>query len=127
MAFDWREFLVFAHQLQNDQREGVQRTGLGRTYYYIYNLAIKNLNCPEQMPGLHKKLWKWCNRHSDRRIRQLGTMGSRMYSLRLDADYYDAHIGNLPGEVGTQILRAQAFETLAAQLNGATVPSKLGP
>jgi len=40
MPFDWREFLIVAHGLRNDNREGVQRTCLGRTYYYVYNLGL---------------------------------------------------------------------------------------
>ena len=58
MPFDWRDFLVIAYELRNDSREGVQRTCLGRTYYYIYNLGLskaQTLTFSQKPPGLHKK------------------------------------------------------------------------
>ncbi len=65
MPFDWRDFLVLAHELQNDQRESVQRTCLGRTYYYVYNLGLgkaRELNFSLQTntgKGSHGQLWDW--------------------------------------------------------------------
>ena len=44
MPFYWREFLIVAHELRADQRESVQRTCLGRAYYYVYNFGLEWLN-----------------------------------------------------------------------------------
>jgi hypothetical protein len=130
MPFQWREYLIVAHWLRNDPREGVQRTCLGRTYYYVFNLGLakaKALNFREGHPGLHKKLWSWCQNHQDPNIKKLGTYGLRMHSLRIDADYYDKPIANLAGEVRTQLDRAQKFERIVAQSNGQVPPTPLGP
>jgi len=130
MPFDWREFLIVAHQLRNDTGEGAQRTCLGRTYYYVFNLGLikaRALNFGEKPPGLHKKLWGWCQRQTDTAIRQLGIDGLRMHSLRLAADYEGAPIPNLAGEVKKQFSRAQAFECLVAQSNGQVPPAALAP
>lgn len=54
MPFDWREFLIVAHGLRHDNREGVQRTCLGRTYYYVYNLGLtkaRAINFTGQTPA----------------------------------------------------------------------------
>jgi hypothetical protein len=98
MPFDWREFLIFAHNLRNDTSEAVQRTCLGRTYYYVYNLGLgraRTLGFREMQPSLHRKLWDWCQRQPDAVFRQMGVYGLRMHSLRLDADYKDLPIRNL--------------------------------
>jgi hypothetical protein len=130
MPFDWREFLIVAHGLRHDNREGVQRTCLGRTYYYVYNLGLtkaRAINFTGQTPGLHKKLWDWCQKHPDRTVRRMGIYGLRLHSLRIDADYNAAPIPNLAVEVRTQLARAQAFEGLVAQSNGQAPPSALPP
>jgi hypothetical protein len=130
MPFDWREFLIFAHGLRNDNSERVQRTCLGRTYYYVYNLGLtkaRAINFTGKVPGLHRKLWDWCQKHTDPTIKQMGVYGLRLHSLRIDADYNDAAIPNLAREVKTQIARAQAFEGLVAQSNGQPPPSPLPP
>lgn len=130
MPFDWREFLIVAHGLRNDPSEGTQRTCLGRTYYYVFNLGLINaraLSFTETMPSLHKKLWNWCQKHTDPTIRQMGVCGSRMHSFRIDADYKDTVIPNLVGAVRTQLSRAQAFERWVAQSNGTTPPTALPP
>ena len=84
MPFDWREFLIIAHELRTDQREGAQRTCLGRTYYYVYHLDLemaRQMHWSVPSRSVHKALWKWCQNHSDINVKQLGTLGSRMYSL----------------------------------------------
>jgi hypothetical protein len=94
MPFDWREFLVVAHGLRNDPKEGVQRTCLGRAYYYIYNLGLakaRTLSFSDTPPGLHRKLWGWCQRQADPTIKEMGVYGLRMHALRIDADYDDRH------------------------------------
>jgi hypothetical protein len=40
MAFDWRDFFLFAHQLRHEQQESIQRTAIGRAYYYAFNVAL---------------------------------------------------------------------------------------
>jgi hypothetical protein len=128
MPFDWREFLIVAHGLRNDTGEGAQRTCLGRAYYYVYNLGLSNaraLNFTQEPPGLHKKLWAWCQMQRDPRIIKMGTLGLRMHSIRLDADYRDTPIANLASEVKTQLSRAQTFEGLVAQSNGSAPPAAL--
>lgn len=68
MAFDWREFFLFAHELRHEAAESKQRTAIGRAYYYAYNVArieAKKLGFDENDPssrgmGLHQKLWDWC-------------------------------------------------------------------
>jgi hypothetical protein len=130
MPFDWREFLIVAHQLRNHAGEGVQRTCLGRTYYYIFNLGLtraRSLSFTERPPSLHKKLWDWCQRQPDPDIRQMGIEGLRMHSLRISADYYSGPIPNLASEVKRQLSRAQAFEGLVAQTAGQTPPASLAP
>ncbi len=130
MPFDWRGFLIVAHGLRNDPDEAVQRTCLGRAYYYVYNLGLikaRALNFRDKQPSLHRKLWDWCQRHTDPIIRQMGVSGLRMHSLRLDADYKDTVIPNLASEVKTQLSRARAFETLVAQSDGQVPPAALAP
>jgi hypothetical protein len=130
MPFDWRDFLIVAHELRNDPREGVQRTCLGRTYYYVFNLGLtkaRTVSFTGKLPGLHKKLWDWHQKQTSPEIKEMGVYGLRMYSLRLEADYIDRVIPNLAGEVKTQLSRAQAFETLVAQSDGRTPPTALAP
>jgi len=40
MPFDWRDFLLFAHELRNESLESKRRTSIRRAYYYIYNVAL---------------------------------------------------------------------------------------
>ena len=130
MPFDWREFLIIAHELRNETGEGVQRTCLGRVYYYVYNLGLakaRTLTFTGNLPGLHKKLWDWCQKHPDPTIRKMGVYGLRMHSLRISADYDDSPILNLALEVQRQLGRAQHFEALVAQSNGQPPPPSLPP
>src|SRR5215475_4740427 len=130
MPFDWREFLIIAHELRNETGEGVQRTCLGRIYYYVYNLGLakaRALAFTERPPGLHRKLWNWCQKHTDTDIRKMGVDGLRMHSLRISADYDAAPIPNLPLEVKRQLVRAQQFEALVAKSNGQPPPPSLAP
>ena len=60
MAFDWREFLIFANELRYEADESKQRTSIGRAYYYVYNIALveaTNLGFSPHGPGIHKRLW----------------------------------------------------------------------
>jgi hypothetical protein len=130
MPFDWREFLIVAHSLRNEPSEGARRTCLGRTYYYVYNLGLaraRSLNFREGPPGVHKKLWDWCQKHADLDIKRMGVFGLRMHSLRIDADYKDTLIPNLARADTTQLSRAQTFEGLVAQSTGQAPPPALTP
>jgi hypothetical protein len=61
---------------------------------------------------------------ADMNIKQLGTLGSRMYSLRIDSDYI-AHPISDPQAVKKQLERAREFEVLVAQQNCQTPPTAL--
>jgi hypothetical protein len=127
MPFDWREFLIIAHELRTDQRESAQRTCLGRAYYYVYNLGLEmaqQMRWPKPRRSLHKALWGWCQRHPDENIKQLGNIGSRMHSLRIDSDYKAQPISD-PQAVKKQLERAREFEVLVAQQNGYVPPRAL--
>ncbi len=128
MPFDWREFLLVAYNLRNDTAEGAQRTCIGRTYYYVYNLGLikaRALNFQGTPPSLHKQLWTWCQKHTDVNVKQMGVWGGRMLSLRHDADYKDAPIPNLVNEVQAQLARAQRFEALVAASSNQPPPTPL--
>ena len=130
MPFDWREFLIVAHELRNDPREGVQGTCLGRSYYYVYNLSLtqaRSMRFTGKPPGLHRQLWDWCQKHADPNIKQIGVDGLRMHSLRIDADYQATPIRNLATEVRRQLSRAQSIEALIALGGGQTPPTALKP
>lgn len=130
MPFDWRGFLIVAHGLRNDPSEGVQRTCLGRAYYYVYNVSLANARAMRftgKMPSLHQQLWNWCQKHADPNIKQIGVNGLRMHALRIDADYKESPIPNLAREVTIQLSRAQAIESLIARINGQTPPTALIP
>ena len=130
MAFDWRDFLIVAHEQRNDPREGIQRTSLGRAYYYVYNLGLtkaKSQNFQSGQGGLHRQLWNWFQNHTDMTIRRMGVEASRMYANRISADYKNAPIPNIALEVKKQLTRAQTFETLMAQVNGQQPPAPLAP
>lgn len=129
MPFDWREFLIVAHELRNDPREGVRRTCLGRAYYYVYNLGLniaRQKHWPEPKYSLHKMLWDWYQKQSDKNSKQLGILGSRMYSLRIESDYKDHPLSD-PQAVSKQLQRARDFEIVVARSNGQTPPPGFAP
>ena len=130
MPFNWRDFLIVAHELHNDSRESVQRTCLGRSYYYVYNLSLTEARAMRfvgKPPGLHRQLWDWCQKHADPNIKRIGIDGLRMHSLRIDADYRAMPIPSLAREVRTQLSRAQSIEALIALGKGQTPPTALKP
>jgi len=125
MAFNWRDYLELAHDLRKDPRESAQRASLGRSYYFAYNLGLttaRNLSFQGQLPGLHGKLWMWCVRHQNREIRKLGNLGNSLQSKRTEADYLDAPIPNLTGDVQIQLNRARQFEEIVARLTQTPAP-----
>lgn len=132
MPFDWRNFLVFAHGLRNEGSEAIQRTSLGRAYYYVYNLgkayaALNHFGMTPGQGGMHRQLWDWYQSHSDSTVRQMGITANRMYALRISADYKDAPIPSIASEVKRQIAKAQEFESLLAAKNGKKPPAALAP
>ena len=128
MPFDWREFLIIAHELHNQTGEGAHRTCLGRAYYYVYNLGLAKASAlgfrRNPQSSTHKQLWDWCQKHQDPNIKQMGITGNRMKSSRVEADYHDS-VSNLPSKVRQQLTRAQEFETLVARSNGQPPPPPL--
>jgi hypothetical protein len=129
MPFDWREFLLVAHELRNDGRESVRRTCLGRAYYYVYNLGLKTArqrHWQEPRSSVHRALWNWCQNHSDANIKHLGLLGSRMYALRIESDYRDAPLSDSQA-VSKQLQRARDFEIRVAHSNGVPPPAALAP
>jgi hypothetical protein len=129
MSFDWREFLLIAHELRTDPRESIQRKCLGRSYYYVYNLGLNKARSLSYVPnndsGVHHQLWSWYESHPDQTIRQIGIDARRMQAMRIAADYKDGRIINLPREVQRQLSRAQAIEILVAKINNQTPPPPL--
>jgi hypothetical protein len=130
MAFDWREYLIVAHGWRSDTSEVVRRTCLGRAYYYIYHLGMRNARSrgfTGELPGLHRKLWEWYSGQSDPELQKIGVDAGRMLSLRIHADYYSRPISSLASEVRKQLARAQACEALIAKKDGKRVPAVLPP
>jgi hypothetical protein len=129
MSFDWREFLLITHELRNDPRESIQRTCLGRSYYYVYNLGLskaRNLSCvPNNDSGVHHQLWSWCESHPDQTIKQIRIDARRMQAMRIAADHKDERIINLTREVKRQLSRAQAIEISIAKSDNQTPPAPL--
>jgi hypothetical protein len=128
MPFDWREFLIIAHELRNQTSEGAQRTCLGRAYYYVYNLGLGKATSlgftKNPKRSVHQQLWEWCEKQTDPDIRKIGITGNRMKSLRVSADYYDS-VPDLAAEVKRQLERAQVFEALVAKSSGQPPPPRL--
>ena len=131
MSFNWREFLVIAHQLRLDAGEGIQRTCLGRIYYYVYNTglskALSSGLAIQAGRGRHRQLWDWFRGHPDPAFKQMGLLGNRIYSRRIDADYKAAPMPNLALEVIGQFSRARQFEELIAGIDGQPPPPALMP
>ena len=127
MPFDWREFLIIAHELRTDRRESAQRTCLGRAYYYVYHLGLElaqQMRWSAPSRSVHKALWDWCQKHSDKNVKMLGTLGSRMHALRIDSDYKTSPISD-PQAVPKQLRRARDFEVRVARQNGQAPPKAL--
>ena len=127
MLFDWREFLIVAHELRNDGREGIRRTCLGRAYYYVFNLGLKTArqrHWPEPRRSVHNALWNWCQKQPDANIKMLGILGSRMHSLRIESDYRDTPLSDSQA-VRKQLQRARDFEIQVAHSNGVQPPAAL--
>ena len=124
MPFDWREFLIVAHELRHDPRESIQRTVIGRAYYFAYNAGVNaaqrrgyNPNAPSRT-GMHRRLWVWCQQHSDRDIVALGVYGHRLHTRRINADYSPVAPLPWPGEVRNQLGETRDFELLLARVVG---------
>ena len=131
MVFDWREFLLFAHELRNEAQESKQRTSVGRAYYYAYNVALAeakrlgyNPNRPSTL-GLHKRLWSWCQSHNNADIVALGDSGNTLHLRRIEVDYKVATSASLQQVVQKQLDEARDFELLLAQISNKQAPPPL--
>jgi hypothetical protein len=124
MAFDWRDFLVFAHELRNEGFESKRRTSIGRAYYYIYNVALIEAKKLGYNPysnshlkgGVHKKLWTWCQSHTDADVVALGVSGSTLHARRISVDYNQPSPASVQQDVQKQLRDARDFEILPAQI-----------
>jgi|ERR1035438_7260009 hypothetical protein len=133
MAFDWREFFLFAHELRNEPEERKQRTAIGRAYYYVYNAAkieAQKLGFNEKDPslrrmGLHQRLWSWCQNHNNPDIVTLGDSGNTLKARRTSADYYALPSPPALQTVQKQLDETRDFEVLLAQITNTNPPPPL--
>jgi hypothetical protein len=137
MAFDWRDFFLFAHELRNETEESKQRTSVGRAYYYAYNAALieaKKLGFNSKSPsprnksaGVHQKLWDWClSQTGNQDLIDLGDSGNTLKGRRTSVDY-----NRFPSPALSQTLVQQqldetrSFEVLLAQIANTSPPPPL--
>jgi len=91
MAFDWRDFFLFAHEVRNETDEAKQRTSVGRAYYYAYNAALieaEKLGFKPKAPlprnknaGVHQRLWDWyLSQTGNQDLIDLGDSGNALKS-----------------------------------------------
>ncbi len=138
MAFDWRDFFLFAHQLRNETDESKKRTSIGRAYYYAYNAALieaqklgfnpNALGIPGKKPGgVHQKLWDWyMSQTGNQDFINLGDSGNTLKGRRTAADYKIAPtILITPQLVQQQLDETRDFEMLLAQIAKASPPPAL--
>jgi len=140
MAFDWRDFFLFAHEIRNDTDESRQRTSIGRAYYYAYNAALIqakklgfNPNAPapgmprKKLPGVHQRLWDWCmSQTNNQNLIDLGDSGNTLKGRRTAADYKIAPTMLItPQLVQQQLNETRDFEVLLAQIAKASPPPPL--
>jgi hypothetical protein len=140
MAFDWRDFFLFAHELRNETDESKQRTSIGRAYYYAYNAALivaqklgfdPNAPAPKKTgkkaPGVHQKLWDWCmSQTGNQHLINLGDSGNTLKGRRTAADYKVAPpILITPQLVRQQLDETREFELLLAQIAKQSPPPPL--
>lgn len=131
MAFDWRDFLLFAHELRNETQESKQRTAIGRAYYYVYNVGLTeakklgyNPNAPSKV-GTHKRLWSWCQAQRNSDIVALGDSGNTLHARRISVDYKSVTQAGLRQDVQKQLDEARDFEILLAQITRQLPPPPL--
>lgn len=140
MAFDWRDFFKFAHELRNETDEGKQRTSIGRAYYYAYNAALIeaqklgfNPDAPaprvpgKRTPGVHQKLWDWCMRQTGNQdLIDLGDSGNTLKGRRTAADYKIVPTIQITSQlVQQQLDETRDFELLLAQIANTSPPLPL--
>lgn len=112
MAFDWHEYLVIADEIAKDPREAMQRSSISRAYYAVYHLGLNHARAhsfTEGIPSLHRKLWLWYQNQPDTRMRELGTMGSRLKLRREKVDYND-HVSRMPDGLKSSLELAHEFK-----------------
>jgi hypothetical protein len=129
MAFDWRDFFLFAHQLRHEQQENIQRTAIGRAYYYAFNVALveaRKLGFNPASPSLrrmsvHQRLWSWCQSQANKDLVALGDSGNTLKARRTSMDYI---LFNAPShqDVQKQLDETRHFEVLLARITNRPAP-----
>ena len=137
MAFDWRDFFLFAHELRNGTEESKQRTSVGRAYYYAYNSALieaRKLGFNPQAPsrrgknvGVHQKLWDWClSQTGNQALVDLADSGNTLKGRRTSADYHKFPSPALSQTlVQQQLDETRDFEILLSQITQMPAPPPL--
>lgn len=133
MVFDWRNFLLLAHELRTDHRENVQRTCISRAYYHAFNLGLNKAKIDEYNPklsplkkaGEHARLWNWYLTHPGVDLKQMGDIGGTMRARRVEADYKASTRPTLQQDLQKQLDEARAFELLLSQITGQAAPPGL--
>jgi uncharacterized protein (UPF0332 family) len=114
MAFDWREYLVVAKELAADGRESTSRTSISRAYYCTFHLGLEfatSKGFVDPKKSTHQALWKWYEGQTDKNLKALGTLGNRLKSSRVDADYKSSRIPRLADVVKDTLQRAEEFKS----------------
>ena len=128
MPFDWRDFLLFAHELRKEAQESKQRTAIGRAYYYVYNAALieaRKLGYNPNTPS-HKRLWSWYQAHqANADVVALGISGITLQARRTSADYNLASLTSLQQDLQKQLDEAREFEILLAHIANTPPPPPL--
>ena len=121
MPFDWQEFLGLAERLLETESEAGYRSAISRAYYSIFNVAIQRArenNCrlePDVEGGFHKKCWLLYRKNAHPVCQELGIEGSRLFELRVRADYKGAEYRRLRDEATKCI---EDVRRLRARLTG---------
>ena len=101
MSFDWREFLILAHQLIGSgkaraNQESHRRSSISRAYYAAFCAARDNLPSSAAIPPTgeaHQKVPKCYERTPGKLNKRIATNLRRLRDARRKADYDDAVTG----------------------------------
>jgi hypothetical protein len=92
LSFDWREYLRLAKQLGGQADEAAQRSAISRAYYSVFSDAEKSVHHAGGLSQMrqgdtHSRVWNAYEQHRERRVFNIGIVGKRLQSGRVDADY----------------------------------------